>query len=92
LKQQDNMEEKRFEELWERAKAEKYAEDLAAEYPAWRTHRRKTASMVTGVALLLAVSAPIALSSNTSERIYCNNSAFSDNHWTEMADALLMEA
>jgi hypothetical protein len=48
--------------------------------------------MVTGVALLLAVSAPIALSSNTSERIYCNNSAFSDNHWTEMADALLMEA
>ncbi|MBR4505923.1 MAG: hypothetical protein IKP21_04025 [Bacteroidales bacterium] len=86
------IDDKHFDALWERAQAEKYAESLAAEYPAWRSRRRRNAGMVAGVALLLAVSAPIALGHQPAQRIYCNNAAFGDSHWTETANALLMEA
>lgn len=45
------MDEKRFDELWERAEAGRYADNLAAEYPAWRTRQRR----VMGIAALVLV-------------------------------------
>lgn len=87
------IDEKRFNELWEQAEAEKYSKDLAAEYPAWRTRTRRRASTMAGLALVVAVALPLTLSPGSSrgyEKVYCNNKAFSESHWTEMADALLM--
>ncbi len=86
------MDEKRFEELWERAEANEYATKLAAEFPAWRAARRRTAGIVTGMALTIAVAAPLAFHPHSSEHIYCNNSSYSDSYWTETASALLLEA
>ena len=87
------IDEKRFNELWEHAEAEKDSRDLAAEYPAWRTRSRRMAGTVVGLALVVAVALPITLSPGSTrgyEKVYCNNKAFNDSHWTEMADALLM--
>lgn len=87
------IDEKRFNELWEQAEAEKYSKDLATEYPAWRTRSRRMAGTVVGLALVVAVALPITLSPGSTrgyEKVYCNNKAFNDSHWTEMADALLM--
>ena len=83
------IDEKRFNELWEKAESEKYAKEMTAEYPAWRTRTRRRAALV----LVVAVALPLTLSPGSSrgyEKVYCNNKAFSDSHWTEMADALLM--
>jgi len=87
------IDEKRFNELWEKAESEKYAKEMAAEYPAWRTRSRRMAGTVVGLALVVAVALPITLSPGSTrgyEKVYCNNKAFNDSHWTEMADALLM--
>jgi hypothetical protein len=87
------IDEKHFDELWERAEAERYTRGLAAEYPAWHTRRRRTAGIVAGLALVVAVALPITLSPSTPagcKKIYCNNSTYSDSHWISMADALLM--
>ncbi len=84
-----------FNELWEQAEAEHYASKLASEYPAWRTQRRHTAGMVAGIALILAVATPMMLTQSAtgnSEKVYCNNAAYDDNHWVDMADELLMTA
>lgn len=85
------MNEKRFEELWQSAEAVLHAERLSAEYPAWRTSRRRTAGIVTSMALAVAIAVPLSVH-NTSEHIYCNNPAVNSTHWIETADALLMEA
>lgn len=81
-----------FDRLWERAEAGSHAARLAEEYPAWRTARRRNTGIVAGMALAVAVSLPLVNKIQPSEHIYCNNSAYSDSHWTEMADALLLEA
>lgn len=89
------MDEKHFDELWERAETEKYVEDLTAQFPAWRTQRRRTAGMVAGLALVLAVATPLMLSQATPsgyEKIYCNRMDISDQQWVDLADELLMEA
>ena len=68
---------------------------MTAEYPAWRTRTRRRASTMAGLALVVAVALPLTLSPGSSrgyEKVYCNNKAFSDSHWTETANALLMEA
>lgn len=86
------MEEKRFEELWEQAEAREYATKLAAEFPAWRAGRKRTAGIVTGLAVAVAVALPLIHRPQPLERIYCNNPAYNDSHWTETASALLMES
>ena len=89
------MDEERFERLWERAEAEEYAMKLTEEYPAWRMRRRRTAGIVAGRALVLAVALPLVYTPLPSSKgnemaVYCNNSDIEESHWTEMADALLM--
>lgn len=85
------IEERRFEELWERAEAREYATRLAAEFPAWHAGRKRAAGIVTSLALAVAVAVPLAHRPQPLERVYCNNTAYSDSHWTETAAALLME-
>lgn len=89
------MDEKRFDELWERAEAGHYADDLAAEYPAWRTRRRR----IMGIAaLVLVVGASLPLLPTGSQpqtkhegytMAYCNRANISDQYWVDMADELL---
>lgn len=84
------MDNKGFDALWQRAEAERYASQLAAEYPVWRANRRRTTGIVSSVVLAIAVAMPLANHFRPTEHIYCNNPAINDSHWTEMADALLM--
>lgn len=87
--------EQQFEELWARAEAEGSASRLAAQYPAWRARRRRTAGVVAGVALVLAVVTPLASPSTQIKsygKVYSNNTSFSDQHWAEMAATLLTKA
>ena len=80
------MDEKRFEALWERAEAEGYATRVAEEYPGWRARR-----IVAGVALVLAVATPLVYTPMPEMKVYCNNAAYDESHWTDMASNLLME-
>ena len=88
------MNEKQFEELWVKAEAESHAEKLAAEYPVWRQKTRRTLSMAAGVALVLAVATPIAMSPSATcnyNKVYCNRAGIQDQQWVNLADELLME-
>ncbi|MBP5516712.1 MAG: hypothetical protein J6X86_07175 [Bacteroidales bacterium] len=88
------MDDKEFNVLWERAKAEKYAEDLAAEYPRWRTRMRRTTGAVACLAVVLAVGLPMAIKPSqptNQEKVYSNNKGISDQQWIALADELLME-
>lgn len=93
------MDEERFEEIWERAEAEHYGQQLAAEYPAWRARRRR----VAGMAMLTVAAAGIALPLwQTSIQpvaqeegytvAYCNRTDIADQYWANMADELLMNS
>ena len=89
------MNEQRFEELWERVEAEGYASRLATEYPAWRTKTRRTASMVAGLALVVAVAVPALMPHKTMEstyyaKVYCNRTGTDNQHWVDLADELLV--
>ena len=88
------MNEKQFEELWVKAEAGSHAEKLAAEYPVWRQKTRRTLSMAAGVALVLAVATPIALSPSATgnyNKVYCNRAGIQDQQWVNLAEELLME-
>lgn len=90
-----DMNEKRFEELWERAEAEGYASRLASEYPAWRTKTRRTVGMVAGLALVVAVAVPALMPHKTLDstyyaKVYCNRTGTDYQHWVDLADELLL--
>lgn len=89
------IDEKRFEDLWERAEGERYGAELAAEYPAWRRRQRRAAGMVAGVALMVAVAAPLALTQSPAgnyEKVFCNRMDKPAQQWVDLADELLMTA
>lgn len=90
-----DMNEQRFEELWERAEAEGYASRLASEYPAWRTKTRRTAGMVAGLVLMGAVAVPTLMPHKTMDstdyaKVYCNRTGTDNQHWVDLADELLV--
>ena len=90
-----DMNEQRFEELWNRAEAEGYASRLASEYPAWRTKTRRTAGMVAGVALVVVLAVPALMPHKTmdstySVNVYCNRTGTDNQHWVDLADELLL--
>lgn len=87
------MDEKRFEELWERAEAESYATKLSKEYPAWRKRRQRT--MATAAIVLVMAGAALPMLSNPTQPTYdiaCNRSGIADQYWVDVADQLLKEA
>ena len=94
-KTNDMIDEKQFDELWERAEAGRYAAGLSAEYPAWRTRRRRTAGVVAGLALVLAVASPLMLQHSRQDsvaKVYSNRAGSADQQWLDLADGLLMKA
>ncbi len=89
------MNEQRFEELWDRAEAEGYASRLASEYPAWRTKTRRTAGIVAGLALVIAIAVPALMphkimDSTYYSKVYCNRTGTDNQHWVDLADELLL--
>ena len=90
-----DMNEQRFEELWNRAEVEGYASRLASEYSAWRTKTRRTAGMVAGVALVVVLAVPALMPHKTMDRtysanVYCNRTGIDNQHWVDLADELLL--
>lgn len=93
------MNEERFEELWERAQVEKYAEDLTAEYPAWRARRRRNMGIAALTLVVVGATLPLLLTGTGTNQLpqhdsysfaYCNRADIADQYWVDMADELLM--
>ena len=89
------MNEQIFEELWDRAEAEGCASRFASEYPVWRTKMRRTAGMVAGMALVVAMAVPALMPHKTmdstySANVYCNRTGTDSQHWLDLADELLL--
>ena len=88
--------EEQFEQLWEKAGAERYATKLAAEYPAWRVRRRRTIGIAAMVLLVAGVTLPMLQNrSGLSDNYlvaYCNQSDVDMDYWVKMADELLLNA
>ena len=90
------IEEKRFDGLWERVEAERYAKSLASEYPAWRARRRRNMGIaaltlvVVGATLPLMLTGTNQLPQHDSYTVaYCNRANMTDQYWVDMADELL---
>lgn len=88
------IDEKHFDELWEKAEVEKYTESLSAEYPAWRARRRR--NMGTAALVLMAAGATLPLLTGTQTGhdsytvAYCNRANIADQYWVDMADEMLV--
>lgn len=88
--------EEQFEQLWEKAGAERYASMLAAEYPAWRVRRRRTMGVVAAVLLVAGMALPMLQNRNGLSdsylMAYCNRNDVDTEYWVSMADELLLNA
>lgn len=90
-----HLTDEQFDALWQRAESDGHAARLAAQYPAWRTRRRRTTGIVASATVLLLVASPFAMNSLRSsqhEKVYCNRSGISDRQWTDLAAAMLLES
>ena len=88
------IDEKHFDELWERAEAERYAKSLRADYPGWRRRRLRDVGMAAVVLMAAGATLPLltgAQDGNDSYVVaYCNQADMADQYWVEMADELLV--
>lgn len=87
------IDEKHFDELWEKAEVEKYTESLSAEYPAWlrRRHQRRTA-LATVAVLVVAGFSIFNFQPSTSkdyDYVACNRSGIAEGHWAKVASNIL---
>ncbi|MDO4216576.1 MAG: hypothetical protein Q4D03_00185 [Bacteroidales bacterium] len=100
------MNEKEFEQLWQRAEATAYAKRLASGFPRWQ-HRRKGRLAIVGLALVTVTALPLMLHQSPShqqqraknstvvknyEQVICNRQGTSDAQWSALAADLLMES
>ncbi|MBP5546858.1 MAG: hypothetical protein J6X59_06250 [Bacteroidales bacterium] len=82
--------------------AERYANSLASEYPAWRARRRRNMGIaaltlvVVGATLPLMLALPLMLTGTNQlpqhdsyTVAYCNRANMTDQYWVDMADELL---
>lgn len=83
---------KKFEELWEKEERQAVQQRLQHEYPAWRQRRRVRRTALASVAVLLAVVLPTIhypLPTKQYDSVACNRSGFADAHWAEVASHVL---
>ena len=87
------MDEKRFEELWQRAEAEGYASKMASEFPAWlrRRNHRRTVSIAVAVLGIAGFSILYSQSSipDGYDYVCCNRGGVADAHWADVASHIL---
>lgn len=88
------MNEHDFEQLWQRAEAARYADELAGEYEGWRQRRRRMTTVVASVAMIAVVALPLLLHQSAPkeyEQVVCNRVGTSDAQWASLAAELLIE-
>lgn len=89
------MNEKEFDELWQRAEAEEYGRRLISQYPSWCQKQRRIKGLV--IALVVAVAIVIPLHSahlrqhRDFENVYCNRTGISDAQWASLAAEMITE-
>ncbi len=82
-----------FDQLWQRAEAERYGAKLSQEYPAWCARQRRRTGLVTVTAVMLAVAIPSLMPHhNGYGKIYGNSSDITEAQWVKIASDMLMEA
>ncbi|MBR1549573.1 MAG: hypothetical protein IJ634_02955 [Bacteroidales bacterium] len=92
------MKEEEFDNLWARAEAERYATQLAAEYPAWRSRQRRRMAAAALVLVAAGAALPLTLGGTKTmlehdgyAQAYCNKADIEDQYWVDLAGDMLME-
>ena len=86
------MDEKRFEELWEREEKQAVLGRLQREYPAWRHRRKQRRTIMATVIIAVAMISPLTfhLSPTRSyDYVACNRSGIAESHWVKVASNIL---
>ncbi len=93
------MDNAKFDELWQRAEAERYAAQLSSGYGPWRQGVRRKAGIAIMLVAVVAVSLPMLINRSSATvtddsyiMAYCNRNDINEQYWVDMADALLMDA
>lgn len=89
------MTDEHFEELWQRAEARRYSDELMKDYPAWRQRQALRSRVVMGCVLIvvLATAGVQMLARRDTkgfDKVYCNRTGTSDAGWAELASEMLM--
>lgn len=88
------MTQNKFDELWQRAEAESYSQQLALEYPIWQQKQRKRTVVATFVVVLvvtvLLFTSHLHQPQNY-EKVYCNRVGTTDIQWANLAAEMLIE-
>ena len=89
------MTDNKFDELWLRAEAERYSQQLVAEYPAWRRKQKRIVTVATSLVVVVAVAVSLFTLSQRKpqnyEKVYCNHVGFTDEQWIQLAAEMLLE-
>ena len=83
-----------FDHLWQHTEAESLAHRFGREYPVWLRRRRRragTAAALAACALLLITVLPLHTAADGYLRVYSNRPDVAENHWADVATAMLME-
>lgn len=88
------MNEKEFEQLWEKAATQRSVETLAAGFPAWQVRRRRRRNSIMGFVAVCLIGGSVWFGLNPSEKNYdsvaCNRSGYVDEHWMQIANEMLI--
>lgn len=80
-----------FDQLWQRAEAESYAERLSQEYPEWRAKQRRNSGLAVVVAVMMAVAIPVLMPHHSGYgKVYCNRGDIAESQWVSLTSEILM--
>jgi len=88
------LNEKEFEELWQRAEAARYGERLRRDYTAWFRRRKRlqwSAMAMAACVAAVVVAWPAQSQPQGYDRVYCNRNVQPDSHWADVAAEMLIE-
>ena len=89
------MNSQEFEELWGMAEAREQGKLLAAEYPSWRSRRRRTVGLTMAALVIVAIATPMILPQHKESdylKVYCNNHTSTDRQWVDLAGEMLLSS
>lgn len=92
-KEKNKMDEKLFEELWEREERQGLQRRLQQDYPVWLQRRKQRRTIMASVTILAVVGISIFNFQFSTPKGYdyvaCNRSGIADAHWAEVANNIL---
>lgn len=85
--------EKEFEQLWERAATKQFVTDMNDGFPHWRRQRRQRRNTMMGLAAVCLIGGAVWFNFQPDKRydtVACNRSGISNEYWLQVADEMLI--